>query len=76
MPDVHALPKEDATVDRIDLAEVERQVREALAARAARLGLDRGSITSPSPGAVVARTNGGDLLRVDVCAYRAVDLDR
>jgi hypothetical protein len=51
-------------------------LREAILARAARLGIDPTSVNSPSPHAVVARTYAGDLLRLDVSAYRSADLDR
>lgn len=60
--------------DRLDPAEVIEQLREALAARAARLGLDPDSIGSPAPGAITARTRRGELLRLDLCSYRAHEL--
>lgn len=65
-----------ATEVRLDAAVIDQQLREALLARAHRLGLDPASIASPSPGALVARTPDGALLRLDVHTYRAAELDR
>ena len=76
MDEVGGMTDQERDANRIDLAEIERLLREALAERAARYGIDRASITSPAPGAVIARTAGGDLLRMDVSAYRASDLNR
>lgn len=61
---------------RLDAASIDRQLREALIARAERLGLDPATIASPSPGALVARTVDGTLLRLDVSTYAAADLER
>lgn len=61
---------------RFDDALIDRQLREALIARAERLGLDRATIDSPSPGALVARAADGSLLRLDVSTYAAADLER
>lgn len=61
---------------RIEMADVERELREALAARAARLGLEPGSITSQAPGAVVARTIDGSVVRLDAMLYERAELDR
>lgn len=67
-----------STTDDVPLADaaLEKELREALAARAARLGLDPESIRSPSPGALVARAADGVLLRIDFHAYQARDLER
>ncbi len=62
--------------ERLDADVIDRQLREALTARAERLGLDPASITSPSPGALIARTCDGTLLRLDVSTYAAAELDR
>lgn len=56
--------------------EVGQQLREALASRADRLGLDPKSIGSPSPGALVARSVDGTLLRLDFHTYAARELER
>ena len=61
---------------RLDSAVIDRQLREALAARAGRLGLDPASIASPTPGALIARGVDGSLLRVDFRTYQAGELDR
>jgi hypothetical protein len=60
----------------IDLATVDAQLRQALIARAHRLGLDPATVTSPSPGALVARSRDGGLLRVDFRTYSADELGR
>ena len=60
----------------LDLTLIDRQLREALTARAERLGLDRTTIDSPCPGALVARTTDGSLLRLDVSTYAATELER
>jgi hypothetical protein len=60
----------------IDAAAVDEQLREALAARAARLGLDPASITSPTPGALVVRGLDGAVLRLDYRTYQPSDLTR
>lgn len=60
----------------IDAAQIREQLREALIARAERLGLDPGSIRVPSPGALVARQPDGDLLRLDFHVYPAAELGR
>jgi hypothetical protein len=69
-----ANPAADAA--RLDQAVIARQLREALAARAERLGLDPASIVAPSPGALIARAEDGTLLRVDFRTYQARDLER
>lgn len=60
----------------LDAALVDNQLREALAARAERLGIDPASITTPAPGAVIARSAGGALLRLDFRTYRPDELIR
>lgn len=60
----------------LDGAALERQLREALAARAGRLGLDPATIASPSPGALIARSPDGLLLRLDFKMYSPRDLER
>jgi hypothetical protein len=60
----------------IDQDEVSRQLREALVARAERLGLDPRTVHSPSPGALVARRANGDVLRLDFHAYTREELGR
>lgn len=60
----------------LDVAAVDGLVREPLAGRAHRLGLDPATIVSPGPGAVIARRPDGTLLRLDVSMYRAADLER
>jgi hypothetical protein len=60
----------------IDAAAVDQQLRDALTARAARLGLDPASITSPAPGALVARSFDGAVLRLDYRTYQPTDLSR
>ncbi len=55
---------------------VEQQLREALVARADRLGLDPASIETPTPGAIIARGVGGELLRLDYRTYRGAELAR
>ena len=66
----------DSEVRELDAATIDRLLRDALLARAEQLCLDRASITSPSPGAVVARTASGMLLRLDVSTYAAHELER
>jgi hypothetical protein len=61
---------------RLDQVVIARQLREALVARAERLGLDPASIAAPSPGALIARADDGTLLRVDFRTYQARDLER
>lgn len=65
-----------ATHPQLDVATIDQQLREALRARAERLGLDPDSIASPSPGALVARTPDGTLLRLDVRTYAPAELER
>jgi hypothetical protein len=60
----------------LDLRVVEVQLREALAARADRLGIDAASISPVGPGAVIARSPSGALLRLDYSAYRPDELSR
>lgn len=60
----------------LDAATIDRQLREALIARAERLGLDPATVESPSPGALVARACDGTLLRLDVSTYAAAELAR
>jgi hypothetical protein len=62
--------------DCLDAAEIDGELRAALAARAERLGLDPDTIRSPSPGAVTARSHDGTLLRIDYHAYPAQELER
>lgn len=69
----NAAPEQPIT---LDLTLIDRQLREALTARAERLGLDRATINSPCPGALVARTTDGSLLRLDVSTYAATELER
>ena len=61
---------------RLDQAEVDRQLREGLQSRAERLGIDPLSITSPTPGALIARAHDGELLRVDFRTYASHELER
>jgi hypothetical protein len=61
---------------RLDHALVGDQLRQALADRATRLGLDPTSIASPSPHAITARAVDGTLLRLDYGTYSAPDLER
>lgn len=61
---------------RFDAAVIDELLREALIARAKRLGLDPATIASPGPGALIARTPEGALLRLDVSTYVASDLKR
>lgn len=70
--------RDEDTVQRrsLDVAALERQLREALAARAVRLGLDPATIAAPGPGVLTARSADGTLLRLDYRAYAARDLDR
>lgn len=63
-------------LERLGAATIDRQLREALIARAERLGLDPATIASPGPGALVARTTDGTLLRLDVSTYAAAELER
>jgi hypothetical protein len=51
-------------------------LREAVVARAKQLGLNPATISSPSSGALVARTSDGTLLRLDVSTYAAHELAR
>ena len=60
----------------IDDEVIASEIRRAIEARAARLGIDPDTIGSPAPRAVTARTHAGDLLRLDVSTYRSADLDR
>lgn len=60
----------------LDVAQIREQLREALIARADRLGLDRDSIRVPSPGALVGRQPNGDLLRLDFHIYPPAELGR
>lgn len=67
---------EDATSPTtLDVAAVERQLRGALAARAGRLGLYPATIALPSPGALIARSADGMLLRLDYRTYAPRDLE-
>ena len=54
--------------------ELTRELRDALKACAHRLDLAIDSIHSPAPGAMVARTTRGDLLRLDFEVYTASEL--
>lgn len=56
--------------------EITRELRDALTVRAHRLDLAVESIHSPSPGAMVARTTNGDLLRLDIAVYASEELAR
>ena len=76
MTDLVAIDVVDGYAVALDWAVIDRQLREALAARAGRLGLDPASIASPTPGALIARGVDGSLLRVDFRAYQASELDR
>ena len=76
MTDSMAIDGADGDAVRLDWAVIDRQLREALAARAGRLGLDPASIASPTPGALIARGLDGSLLRVDFRTYQAGELDR
>lgn len=49
-------------------------LREVVRSRAARLGLDPATITSPSPNAITTKTPDGSLLRLDVSRYRPMEL--
>lgn len=60
----------------IDPVEISKELREALLARADRLGLDPASVRSPSPGALIARQHNGDVLRLDIHAYTRSELAR
>jgi hypothetical protein len=60
----------------LDAAEIDGQLRAALAARADMLDLDPDTIRSPSPGALIARSHDGTLLRIDYHAYPAHELER
>jgi hypothetical protein len=60
----------------IDADAIARELREAIAARAQRLGIDPRTVGSPTPRAVTARSSAGDLLRLDVSTYCSADLDR
>jgi hypothetical protein len=62
--------------DHLDAAEIDGQLRAALAARAEMLDLDPATIRSPSPGALIARSHNGTLLRIDYYAYPAHELER
>lgn len=68
-------PRADHQVSRLGQL-IDDQLREALAARAERLGLDPVSIFSPTPGALIARATDGTLLRVDFRTYQARELER
>lgn len=59
-----------------DAATIDLQLREALLARAERLGIDPSTIASPSPRTLVARTPDGTLLRLDVSTYGPAELER
>lgn len=59
-----------------DMKAIGRHIRDALIARADRLGLDPLSVASPSRGVVTARVLGGGLLRLDVSTYSATELER
>lgn len=63
-------------IEGLSAATIDRQLREALIARAERLGLDPATIGSPSPGVLVARTSDGTLLRLDISTYAAAELER
>ena len=76
MSDSMAIDVADGDAVALDSAVIDRQLREALAARAGRLGLDPASIASPTPGALIARGVDGSLLRVDFRTYQAGELDR
>ena len=76
MTDLMAIDGADGDAVALDSAVIDRQLREALAARAGRLGLDPGSIASPTPGALITRGVDGSLLRVDFRTYQAGELDR
>ncbi len=55
---------------------LDRLLRDALRARAARLALDPASITSPTPDAITARGLDGSLLRLDYHRYDQRELSR
>ncbi len=55
---------------------IAEELREALAARPERLGLDPTSIRTVAPGAAIGRSSDGGLLRVDFCAYEPDELAR
>ena len=76
MSDSMAIDRASGDAVALDSAVIDRQLREALAARAGRLGLDPASIASPTPGALIARGVDGSLLRVDFRTYQASELDR
>lgn len=61
---------------RLEVAVIDEQLRQALIARAERLGLDPRTVASPSPGALIARTPDGNLLRLDFRAYPAGEITR
>ncbi len=67
---------EDDDPTKLNAVELDRQLREALIARARRLGLDPATVASPSPGALTARSADGTLLRLDYHAYAPSDLER
>lgn len=60
----------------LDAADLDRQLREALTARATRLGLDPATVATPCPGALTARSADGTLLRLDYHTYAPADLER
>jgi hypothetical protein len=68
--------RQTGDVDRLDPAVVDHQLRTALAARAARLGLDPASITSPAPRVLIARSADGTVLRLDYRTYQPHELTR
>lgn len=51
-----------------------RALRELLRSRAAQLGLDPATITSPSPHAITAKAPDGSLLRLDISRYQPMEL--
>jgi hypothetical protein len=69
-------PESRSRPDRLEAAEIDGQLRAALAARADMLDLDPATIRSPSPGALIARSHDGTLLRIDFHAYPAHELER
>ena len=56
--------------------EIAEQLRQALTARAERLGLDPTSIRAIAPGALIARSRDGGLLRMDFREYERDELTR